>query len=139
MKLIYSVMGERFIKNRELNRILDKISSKTILSNNEKEFIQNFSVLNEIDIQDYSHLSSNDIKNKIISLLENKNIVICNIHDRDGLIGERIISINGYLVKTKNYQIDLKDNVLYNLIYKIDSNSYSIEIQDEYYEKLYVE
>ena len=54
-------MDERFIKNRELNRILDKISSKANLSNNEREFIEHYSDLSEIDLQDYSHLSSNII------------------------------------------------------------------------------
>lgn len=138
MKLICSFMDERFIKNRELNRILDKFSSKGNLSNNEREFIEHYSDLKEIDMQDYSHLSSNIIKSKIANLMESNHLVICNLHDRDGLIGERIVSINDDIIQTKNSKIKLKDNVLYNLIYNLECNYYSIEVQDEYYEKLYV-
>lgn len=139
MKIIYSIMDERFIKNRELNRILDKITSKDNLSSNEKEFMEHYSDLNELDIQDYSYLSSNVIKNKIINLIEQNHVVICNLNDRDGLIGEKIISVKDDILKTDHFEIQIKDNVLYNLIYNIEYNFYSIEVQDEYYEKLYVE
>ena len=139
MKIILFGMGERSTRNRELNRILDKISSENKLSHIEKEFIEHYSDIDEIDIQDYSLQSHSVISTKLNTLLEKNVVVICNLHDRNGKIGENILSITDNFIYTKNHKIELKDNTLYNLIYNIESKFYSLEVQGEYYEKLYIE
>ena len=83
------------IQNDEMDRILDKISSGTTLS------------------------------------------------DRDGKIGIEIQSVHNnfadescYVILKNGQKIELTDNYLYNMIYNIKKDEYSLESQDEYYEKI---
>ena len=57
------------IKDIYLNYILDKLSSGESLSNNEKDFLDNISNINDDDIKDYTHLTSKESYSKIYSLL----------------------------------------------------------------------
>ena len=76
-------------------------------------------------------------------VLDDNKKVICNLFDKNGKIGMQIISIyNDYeneicILELKNGEkIDLKDNYLYNIIYNMQKDSYSLEAEDEFFEKI---
>ncbi len=99
---------------------------------------------NKSDDKDYMFLSKNVTCEKIQTLLNDKKNIICDLHDRDGLIGLSILDINNNIesdeceVIMRNMKILLKDKFLYNIIYNIDKNRYSLQEQDEYIEKLLI-
>ena len=72
--------------------------------------------------------------------------VICNLTDRDGKIGEEILSIESELdsefsiLKLKNGKFTkLHDKFLYNINFINKKNYYSLTIQDEYFEKIIID
>jgi len=80
---------------------------------------------------------------KVNDLISIGKKVICDLYDRDGKIGLQIVSINDdiegdfSIIKLKGEEtFKLQDNFLYNLIYNIKKNEYSLQIQDEYFEKI---
>ena len=80
---------------------------------------------------------------KILELLENDIKVTCNLHDRNGKFGLEVVKIeNNFeeetcLITMKHEeQHKLHDKFLYNLIYSNKKNEYSLEEQDEYFEKI---
>jgi DNA invertase Pin-like site-specific DNA recombinase len=75
--------------------------------------------------------------------LDNNKKVICDLHDRDGKIGIQIIEMQNDFerdfseIKLKDGMIlKLEDKFLYNIIYNIKKNLYSLTEQDEYFEKI---
>lgn len=134
---------EESIKDNELNRILDKISNKSNLTDSEQEFLNHYNDLNEDDYKDYSYLTNKDVFTKIQDMISNNKRVICNLLDRNGKIDMEIKSINNesfddkcFIVLKNDDEIELKDNFLYNIIFDIKKNEYSLQLQDEYFEKL---
>jgi len=131
------------VKNIELNRILDKIHSGIVLSEIEKNFLNNFNQNSDDYYREYYYLSKNDLFNRLQKALLNNRKIICNLCDRDGKIGIEIKSAHNvfenesfYLILKNNQKIELTDNYLYNMTYDIKKNEYSIESQDEYHEKI---
>ena len=131
------------LKEVELNQILDKISKKLKLTYGEESFLNKFGKIKDDDLKDYKMLSIQSTFDKISDLINDNKKVICNLFDKNGKIGMQIISIyNDYeneicILELKNGEkIDLKDNYLYNIIYNIQKDSYSLEAEDEFFEKI---
>lgn len=128
-------------KEVELDRILGKISNKSEISNKEKIFLDSYPL--EDDMKDFLYLSKNSTFDKINDLLSKDKIVICDLQDRNGKIGIKISNIENDFtsdkcnIKLKNGEICyLEDKFLYNIIYNTKKNEYSLQAQDEYYEKI---
>jgi len=131
------------LKELRLNKILDKISNKSELSKSEQDFLDHYDETQEEDIMDYKFLSKESAFDRLNSLIDNNSKVICNLLDRDGKIGIQIVSIfNNFQFETctvilKNGEkINLKDNELYNIIYNLKKDEWSLEMEDEFFEKL---
>jgi len=137
----YYLLGES-LKEIEVNRILNKISKKDVLTEREKRFLDLYHHRN--DDKDLMYLSKNTTCERVKFFLDSGKKVICDLHDRDGLIGLPIVDIqNNYeeekgLVIMKNETYELNDRFLYNLIYNQKLKRYSLQEQDEYFEKLEV-
>jgi hypothetical protein len=137
--LKYYLLGES-LKEIELNRILDKISSKLLLSDRENKFLELYSQSIEEDDRDFMYLSKNLTYKKVTLLLESNKKVICDLSDRDGKIGLPIIKIENKSILMINNEIHvLKDKFLYNIIYNNKCSHYSLQEQDEYFEKIMIE
>ena len=88
-------------------------------------------------------MSKNSTFSKILELLESNIKVICNLHDRNGKFGIEIVKIENnfeeeicIITMIHNEIHKLHDKFLYNLIYNIKRDEYSLEEQDEYFEKI---
>jgi hypothetical protein len=131
------------LKEVELNKILDKISKSINLSSKEKEFLGKYDNIKDDDLKDFKMLSLQSTFEKLQGLIDNNKKVICNLIDRNGKIGIQIISIYSdyenevYILNLKNGEkIELKDNYLYNIIYNLQNDIYSLETEEEFFEKL---
>lgn len=138
----YYLLGES-LKEIEMNKILDKISRKKVLTYREKNFLELYNHTSEDDTRDYMLLSKNVAYKRVKQLLNNNKKVICDLHDRNGKIGIQIIDIQNDFerdfseIKLKDGMIlKLEDKFLYNIIYNIKKNLYSLTEQDEYFEKI---
>jgi hypothetical protein len=138
----YYILGES-LKEIEMNRILEKISKKKRLNDREKSFLDLYNETIEDDTKDYMYLSKNTTYRKVKDLIEKQKTVICDLHDRDGRIGLPIVSIENdfeddkCLIQIKGgLSHELNDRFLYNIIYNFKKNNYSLQEQDEYYEKI---
>jgi hypothetical protein len=130
-------------KEVELNNILDKISKKVKISKREEDFLGKYNDIKDEELKDYTHLSRQNAFEKIEKLLQNDKKIICNLHDRNGIIGLEIsIIYNDFeseicILTFKNGEkFKLKDNYLYNIIYNLKKDTYSLEKEDEYFEKI---
>ena len=139
--LKYYLLGES-LKEIEVNRILQKISKKSILTEREKRFLELYN--HKSDDKDLMYLSKNTTCERVKFFLDGGKKVICDLHDRNGLIGLPILDVeNKYdeengLIIMKNETHEVNDKFLYNLIYNQKLNRYSLQEQDEYFEKLEV-
>ena len=131
------------LKEIRLNQILDKISKKIKLTKSEQEFLDHYDETSDEDIMDFKMLSKELTFSKIVELLESNKKIICNLVDKDGKIGIQIVQIfNRYedetsIMTLKNREkIRLKDNMLYNILFNSDKDEYSLEMEDEFFEKL---
>lgn len=132
------------IKEIEMNRILDKIFKKSKLSKKEVGFLNLYNETQAVeDDKDFMLISKNFVVKKVNDLIKIGKKVICDLHDRDGKIGLEIIDvINDYedelstLILKGDVKHDLHDKFLYNLIYNLKKDYYSLEEQDEYFEKI---
>lgn len=135
----YNSMKET-LKDKYLNQILEKVGRGASISNGEKEYLDNYSNEN-FKPEDLSHLSTSHLIFKIEELLKENRIVYCDLYDRDGKIGIKIIGTeyineNCYIILNNSEKIKLQDNLLYNIYYIVKENKYSLQQQDEYYEKV---
>jgi hypothetical protein len=144
-KLIrYYILGES-IKQIEMNRILDKISKKSKLTKKEVEFLNLYNQTSTSDDKDFMMISKNVVVKKVKDLLDKKRVVICDLHDRNGKFGLQILDIINHIEEDECMVImkseekhKLHDKFLYNLIYNVKKNQYSLQEHDEYFEKLKV-
>lgn len=142
-KLIkYYLMGES-IKEIELNRILDKISSGKKLSKKEISFLNLYQHTREENMKDFMYLSKNSAFSKIEDLLKNGKKVVCDLHDKDGRFGLRITGAENIFEEDRcvvymkgGEKHSLEDRFLYNIIYNAKKDEYSLQEQDEYFEKI---
>jgi hypothetical protein len=139
--LKYYLLGES-LKEIEVNRILNKVSKKKILTEREKKFLELYN--HKSDDKDLMYLSKNTTCERVKFFLDGGKKVMCDLHDRNGLIGLPVLNVvNNYdddfgLIIMKNETHQLNDRFLYNLIYNNKLNRYSLQEQDEYFEKLEV-
>ena len=84
------------LKELELNKILDKITMKSKLSKKEEEFLNNYDKIDDSDIKDYQLLSPETAFSIIQQIIAKNKPIICNISDREGIIGKPIKSIYQY-------------------------------------------
>jgi hypothetical protein len=127
----------------ELNKILDKVSNRKSLTVRERNFLELYKTTREEDMKDFLYISKNSAFKKISELLEIGKKVICDLHDRNGKIGLEITGIeNNFEEDTCTITMkgeekhQLHDKFLYNLIYSIKKDEYSLQEQDEYFEKI---
>lgn len=145
-RLVEHYLFNKSVKEMELNKILDKVLKKKTLTSREKGFIELYNSTQEVIMKDYLYLSKNSAFKKITEILEIGKKIICDLHDRNGKIGVEIIGIvNNFEQETCSLTLksgekhNLHDKFLYNLIYNIKKDQYSIEEQDEYFEKITTE
>lgn len=142
-KLIkYYLLGES-LKEIEMNRILDKIGSNKRLSNKEINFLNLYQETREELMKDFMYLSKNSAHSKIEDLLKGKKTIICDLHDKNGKFGSKIIGTENVfeedictIVMKSGEKHNLEDRFLYNIIYNIKKDEYSLQEQDEYFEKI---
>lgn len=142
-KLIkYYLLGES-IKEIELNRILDKINSSKKLSDKEINFLNLYQHTRDEHMKDFMYLSKNSTYARIDDLLKEKKVVICNLHDKYGKFGLQIKDIENIfeedvctITMKGGEKHTLDDRFLYNIIYNIKKDEYSLQEQDEYFEKI---
>lgn len=94
---------------------------------------------------DFLLLSKNQTFSKISELIDSGYDIICDLHDRDGKIGLRIIGLDNnfeedicLVMLEDDVEHELEDRFLYNLIYNTNKKIYYLEEQDEYFEKISV-
>ena len=122
------------VKELSLNNILDKISKRSNLSDGEKNFLDNY---DKIDDRDYHMISKESVIKIIENLKKSGRKVICNLHDRSGLIGSEILNVDTCTLYLKGGDMfKLNDKFLYNIIWDIHKNIYSLEEDSEYFEKI---
>jgi hypothetical protein len=138
----YYLLGES-LRDIELDRILEKIGKKKKLSERERNFIELYEATKSDILNDFMLLSKNSTSSKIKELLEENIKIICNLEDKDGPFRLEILDIkndfesdNSIIYMKGNEKHILEDKYLYNLIYNINKKSYSLETQDEYFEKI---
>lgn len=137
------------IKDDEINDVLDKIldhkssDGKIKLTEKETVYLNRINSMIDDDIVNLSHLSKSTTFKKILQLLEKNKKVICDLYDRNGLIDDEIVEIiNDFkqdicILKLKHGDTSqLNDRFLYNINYNIKNDTYSLTVQDEYYEKI---
>lgn len=136
------ILGES-LKEIEISRILEKICKKSKLTEKEKGFLDLYNQTQKMEDKDFMLLSKSVVSTRVKELLDMKKKVICNLHDRDGKIGLPILDVLNdyedevsYVLMNAGLKHQLHDKFLYNLIYNINKNFYSLEEQDEYFEKI---
>jgi hypothetical protein len=139
------ILGES-LKEIEIKRILNKICSKSKLTQKEKRFLDLYNETQKLQNKDYMLLSKSVVATKIVELIEAGKKVICDLHDRDGKIGMEILTVNNdyeeevsEIIMKGDLKHYLHDKFLYNLIYNSKKNQYSLQEHDEYYEKIEAE
>lgn len=136
------ILGES-LKEIEISRILEKICKKSKLTEKEKGFLDLYNQTQKMECKDFMLLSKSVVSTRVKELLDMKKKVICNLHDRDGKIGLPILDVLNdyedevsYVLMNAGLKHQLHDKFLYNLIYNVNKNFYSLEEQDEYFEKI---
>jgi hypothetical protein len=134
------------IQDSRVNQILDKLLVGKKLNKEETKYLDKFDYILKLNLKDYSHLSKNVTVEIITSLIDKKIKVICELTDRNGKFNDEIIKLknefedNKCEIYMKKGEICfLSDKFLYNLIYNIKKNYYSLTIQDEYFEKITID
>jgi hypothetical protein len=142
-KFIKHYLLRESVKEMELNRILDKVYKKQELEEREIKFLDLYNSTSEEDMKDYMYLSKNTAFNRVKSLLNSGKTVICDLYDRDGKIGMKIKDISNNFeneictITFKNGEkYNLSDKFLYNIVFINKKNEYSLQSQDEYFEKI---
>jgi len=136
------ILGES-LKEIEISRILEKICKKSKLTEKEKGFLDLYNQTQKMEDKDFMLLSKSVVSTRVKELLDMKKKVICNLYDRDGRIGLTILDVLNdyedevsYVLMNDGLKHQLHDKFLYNLIYNVNKNFYSLEEQDEYFEKI---
>lgn len=142
-RIIKYYLFNESVKEMELNKILDKVSNRKSLTARERNFLELYKTTREEDMKDFLYISKNSAFKKISELLEIGKKVICDLHDRNGKIGLDITGIENnfeedtcIITMKGDEKHQLHDKFLYNLIYSIKKDEYSLQEQDEYFEKI---
>lgn len=130
-------------KDSYLNKILDKISNGSLISKREEGFLEKYNSINEHDMKDFSHLSKNDVVQKIQLLISNKKKVMCELYDRDGKIDDEIVTMDHDFLSNKSIlitkhgdKVNLFDKFFYSINYCFDNDTYYVYQGEEFFEKI---
>ena len=144
-KILQNFRIPESLKEMELNLILDKITKRVRLNGKERSFLETYKDINDDDLKSFAMLSRLTTVEKINSLIDSKRKIICDLKDRDGKLGLQIVKIENLdedevsIINLKDGStFKMKDNFLYNIIYNLKKDIYSLEASDEFYEKLKV-
>jgi hypothetical protein len=144
-RLIKYYLLRESIREIELNEILDKVSKKIELTERERNFLSLYQTTREDQLKDFLYLSKNSCFKKCSEILECGKKLICNLHDRNGKFGLQVTKLENTfesgecLVFMRGGESHkLHEKFLYNIIYSIKKDEYSLEEQGEYFEKLNV-
>jgi hypothetical protein len=136
------ILGES-LKEIEIKRILNKICQKSKLTSKEHNFLDLYNETQLSNNRDYMLLSKSVVSTKIKEMIVLGKKVICNLTDRDGKLGLEIIDVeNDYekdssvIIMKGSIKHNLHEKFLYNLIYNLKKDHYSLEEHDEYFEKI---
>jgi hypothetical protein len=136
------ILGES-LKEIEIKRILSKICKKSKLTSKEHDFLDLYNETQLSNNRDYMLLSKSVVSTKIKEMIVLGKKVICNLTDRNGKLGLEIIDVeNDYekdssvIIMKGSIKNNLHEKFLYNLIYNVKKNHYSLEEHDEYFEKI---
>jgi cell division protein ZapA (FtsZ GTPase activity inhibitor) len=128
------------IINKEILKSLVRFNKiKDRISRNEKNELYSTIYSNE---KNYMMLSKNITFYRLKDMLDKKVKIVCNLKDRNGKIGERVLNIisnidTSYdLLLSKNTPCKLEDRFLYNIKYNEKKKYYSLEEHSEYFEKI---
>ena len=138
-KLDITFKSKDTLKVKELNQILDKINSDNDLTEREIEFLDKFDSIKDDELQDFNYLSLLDL---FYLLSKIDKIIMCDIKDRHGKINDQILSLQynhdecQIILGLKHGNLTLKDNCFYKLSYQFRTDTYSLDVQDEYNEKI---
>ena len=126
------------LKEIELNRILDKISSGNILTERESDFLNLYNQTQDDDFSDYSYLSRSLACDKLIYYIDKKKKVWCDACDKNGKINDLIVNVEKttFRLLLKHGEYIMRDNFLYNIKYNLNKDDYSLTEQDEYFEEI---
>lgn len=136
----YYILGGS-LKEIEMHRILEKIKGKKTITSRERKFMELYTQTSKDD-RDFMFLSKNTTYSKIKELMNRNKRIICDLHDKNGKIGFEIIDIKNHIesetceIIMKNETFELHDKFLYNIIYNLKRDVYSLQEQDEYFEKI---
>ena len=129
-----------------LEKNIDKTMEEKNISMEEFSHLSKFDTLHDSELKDYLYLSKMAVEILIKEFIAKGIKVICNLTDRDGKIGEEILSIESdmdsefSILKLKNGKFTkLHDKFLYNINFINKKNYYSLTIQDEYFEKIIID
>lgn len=137
------VFNRDSLKDYKLNEILEKLNNGISLTKSEGIFLEKFDELIENDFKDSSHITKNQVFERVCILLEKGKIIICNLYDKDGKIDDKIVSIHNsfeesYCVINLKHgmSVKIKDNFLYKITYDLTKDEFYLESTGEYYEKI---
>jgi len=147
-KLIKYYIFGKSMKEIELNRILDKVDNNKGLTNKEIGFLNLYKEtkdFNDKNSKDFMYLSKNSTFSKLKELLSEKKKVICDLNDKYGKFGLEIIRVENIfeedvctIYMKGDEKHELEDRFLYNIIFNNKKREYSLQEQDEYFEKIEV-
>lgn len=141
-KKINILLGKS-LKESKMDEIISKKNKNKELTDREKYFYKLYRDTEFID-KDYMMLSLNVAVTKIKKILAYKKHIICNLEDRDGKLGYKILDIsydkNDAILKLdKNLTHKMTDKFLYNILFDNKKQKYSLEEHDEYFEEINVD
>ena len=127
------------LKDRAMNRILEKISGNRPLTERERYFLSVQQLIPDSALVDYMLVTSTDVARRISEALELGVEVACNLRDRDGAIGAKVLSSKVMGGKSEievrgHGRMELRQNCLYDLRFSTTHLRYSLESDHEYYE-----
>jgi hypothetical protein len=127
------------LKDKAVNRILEKISDNQPLTTREKGFLNLQQSIPDHDLVEYMLVTPTEVVNKISDILDMGVEIVCNLRDRDGVMGAKVLSgeLNEgrpLIEVTGHGKIELRQNCLYDLRFSTKHLRYSLESDHEFYE-----
>lgn len=132
-------MGMKSLKEQAMDKILDKMSTGRGLTPNEAAFMAVQGPIPDSDLRDFMLVSSFEACTRVASLLDHGLRVTCNLRDRDGVIGDDVVSSSvtgdrSTITLAGRLTIELLPSFLYDLTFSMRDFRYSLESDHEFYE-----
>ncbi|NBP03917.1 MAG: hypothetical protein EBU90_28235 [Proteobacteria bacterium] len=126
----------------------DTVKSEKTTEKSNSESVAVTRVINPFPFEnkDFMLLSKCSVSQKIKEIINSNILIICNLHDRNGKFGLKVVDLevdytteSVSVIMTGSTTHPLDDKFLYNLIYNPIKKQYSLEEHDEYFEKIEVD